>query len=131
MTYKEFVANLAGMTVTGVKRKYDAPPQQVNAVDCPLMYPRLPEATTPISTFGSLTGLDSARCQLVVAINPMQQSTSPVNFDQALTIIDNLRSALATNAEDFGLDRWQIVANADFIGESVYWMVVATVEGSW
>jgi hypothetical protein len=130
LTYAEFIADIAGMTVTGVKQKLSAPPTQINTADLPLMFPRLPEGSNETFTFSGEVGLDTVACELAIVVNPAQQATSPINFALAVTLMDALTTQLKAKVVDFTLDRWTIRQDADFIGDTLYWLLIARVEAS-
>lgn len=129
-TYKAFVDGVADMTVTGVTRKLDAPPDQLNTADMPVMYPRLPSSESGVVSFGSATGLRRAQMELAIVIDPNMQATTAETFATALTLMDNLTTALESNAGTLQLDEWQLEIGTEVIGESEYWLVLATVLGS-
>jgi len=130
MSLALFASNLAGMTVTGVVRKYNAPPEQINHADLPCSYPRLPEAERETVTFTALTGLRGMAIELVVVVEAVSQNLSDVNFVAAVALLDALETALAANAMAYEVDRWSTRVEADVIGDTPYWLLVCRVEGS-
>lgn len=130
MTYSSLVAGLAAMTVTGVTRKYTSPPSQISSADIPSMYPRLPEGNQEIVTFSYQPGMIAASCELVIVIKANMQGTAAANFGECLTLLDALNSALNSNAAALRLDRWTLRQDSEFVGDSVYWSIVARVEAS-
>ncbi len=127
LTVATFAANLLAMSVTGITRTYSNPPQQLNAVDLPVLYPRVPESSNGAITFGSQAGLDTVRIELVAVVQPYFVDTNAANFTTAKTVIDNLVAALKAEAiANNQIDSWEIRNETT----EEYWAVVATVEGS-
>ena len=75
-------------------------------------------------------GLPSLTCDLLIAVEAMAQNTQPANYAKALTVIDALQTALTAEALDGVVDSWQMRLDAEAIGETAYWVIVATVTGS-
>jgi len=130
MTYTEYVATLAGLTVTGVVKAYSAPPTQLSTAQLPAQWARLPSGETTISTMTGAAGLPSLTCDLVIAVEVIGQNTQPANYAKALAIIDALHAALADEALGCVLDSWQMRVDVDQVGDTAYWVIVATVTGS-
>lgn len=128
-TCKAFVDNLADLTVTGVVRKYDAPPDQISSADLPAMYPRLPVAQASIISFTRGTGARTHQCELVVILKANNQSSTTAKHAEALTMIDSMHAAIAAAAQANGYQEWTIAIDEEVYGDSVHWVAVATVEG--
>jgi hypothetical protein len=60
----------------------------------------------------------------------MQQNTQPANYAKALTVIGALQATLTTEALDGVVDSWQMRLDGEQIGDTAYWVIVATVTGS-
>ena len=130
MTYTEYVATLAGLTVTGVVKAYTSPPTQLSTAQLPAQWARLPQGETTIASMGGQMGLPSLTCDLVLAVEVIGQNTQPANYAKALAIIDALHAALADEALGCVVDSWQMRLDAEQIGDTAYWVIVATVTGS-
>jgi hypothetical protein len=130
MTYTEFVSMLAGLTVTGVPRRFNAPPVQLSTAQLPAMWPRLPRGASNVVTLGSALDVAVLTCDLVVAVEAVGQNAQLTNYARALSIIDALQAALTAEAEEGALDSWQFRLDGELIGETPYWVIVATVTGS-
>lgn len=127
LTIATFATNLLAMSVTGIDRTVSNPPQHINATDLPMLYPRVPGSNNGAITFGSQSGLDTVRLELVVIIQPFMLDTNAVNFTTVQTITDNLVTALKAEAiSRHQIDTWEIRSEST----DEYWAVVATVEGS-
>jgi len=131
MTYTQFVEALAAISVTGVQRRFGAPPNQLSSADLPAQWPRLPDGDSEIATFGDEMGLDTLRCDLVVCVEAIGQNTQPVNYARCLQLVDGLQAALTTAARtDNVIDRWTLRLVAEMVGQTPYWLLVASVTGS-
>lgn len=129
--YADFVGALGNMTVTGVTKKMTSPPRQVSTAQLPLQFPRLPAGTNSVETLSSTTALKRGTCELVILIEAVGQSTLPLNFALALTLLDNLDAALGTLAASGTVDDWAIRQDAEVLADGTqFWALVATVRGS-
>jgi hypothetical protein len=133
MTFVEFVQGVAGLSVTGVKRKHPAPPSSLGAADLPVMYPRIPTQTTEPQTF-SANG-SSATVEIAVVVAPDGLDTKGANFVLACALVDSLNAALsAAQDADEMIDGWSVRQTYETYGGeggTVYMVLVATVKGSW
>ena len=130
-TYTTFVNNVAGMSISGVTRAYTAPPQQLSTADLPASYPRLPIADNQSVTLTHGRGLLAAAVEIVVVMEPYRQGTNVVNFAACVTMIDAIETALATNANTYDVDRWNIIQTIEEYGvDRPFWQLVARIEGS-
>ena len=130
MTYTEYTATLAGLDVTGVVKRYTSPPTQLSTAQLPAQWPRLPQGETTIASMGGQMGLPPLTCDLVIAVEAMGQNTQPANYSKALAVIDALQAALADEALGDVVDTWTMRIDAEAIGDTAYWVIVATVTGS-
>ena len=130
MTYTEYTATLAGLVVTGVVKRYSAPPTQLSTAQLPAQWTRLPQGETTIASMGGQMGLPSLTCDLVIAVEAMGQNTQPANYSKCLAVIDALQATLADEALGGVVDSWQMRLDAEQIGDAAYWVIVATVTGS-
>jgi hypothetical protein len=130
MTYTEYVAILAGLDVTGVVKVYTAPPTQLSTAQLPAQWARLPQGESTVASMGGQMGLPSFTCDLVIAVEAMGQNTQPANYARALAIIDALQATLVDEALNNVADSWTMRLDAEQIGDTAYWVIVATVTGS-
>lgn len=130
MTYAEYVATLTALTVAGVTKRYSAPPAQLSTAQLPAMWARLPSGTVEVVAMDGGAGLPSFTCDLVIAIEAMGQNTQPANYAKALAVIDAMQTTLTTEALNSDLDSWQMRVDVDQVGDTAYWVIVATVTGS-
>ncbi len=130
MTYTEYTAMLAGLPIAGVTKAYSAPPTQLSTAQLPAQWPRLPQGETTIASMGGQMGLPSFVCDLVVAVEAIGQNVQPANYAKAVAMIDAMQTALADEALDLVIDTWALRMDGEQIGDTAYWVIVATVTGS-
>lgn len=130
MTYTEYAAMLAGLNVAGVTKRFTSPPTQLSTAQLPAQWPRLPSGETQIATLTGAAGLPTFACDLVIAVEAYQQNTQPANYAKALAVIDAMQTTLTTEALNSDLDSWQMRVDVDQVGDTAYWVIVATVTGS-
>jgi hypothetical protein len=130
MTYTEYAAMLAGLDVTGVTKAYTAPPTQLSTAQLPAQWPRLPSGETQVASLAGALAAPTFTCDLVIAVEAMQQNTQPANYAKALTVIGALQATLTTEALDGVVDSWQMRLDGEQIGDTAYWVIVATATGS-
>lgn len=130
MTYTDYAAMLAGLQVAGVTKRFTSPPTQLSTAQLPAQWPRLPSGETQIAALTGAAGLPTFACDLVVAVEAMQQNTQPANYAKALAAIDALQTVLTAEALDGVVDSWQMRLDGEQIGDTAYWVIVATVTGS-
>lgn len=129
-TYAGYVADLATLSVTGVSRVYDHPPERINTADLPSLYVRLPAGENQSVTLTALRGLRQATCEVIIAVEPVRQNQNEPNFATCIGLLDALEDALADNALEWGVDQWTMRVEVDFVGDTAYWLIVASVQGS-
>ena len=130
MTYTEYAAMLSGLTIAGVTKAYSAPPTQLSTAQLPAMWPRLPSGERTIATMTGAAGLPSLTCDLVLAVEAIGQNVQPANYAKCLTLIDALQTALTAEALGGVVDSWNLRMDAEQIGDTGYWVLVASVTGS-
>lgn len=133
-TLLAFIDDLEALSVTGVVRRYTSgPPNSLNTGDLPAMWVQPPLSRTEHSqTFlGSVGAGPGMHASLAVALNPVAQNMSGFNFDNTVTMIDNLATALQIKNAVLSQCRmnWKIEMRILPVGEFAYWGVVAEIEG--
>jgi len=130
-TYAAFVSALVGLTVTGVKRKFAAPPTQLNTADLPAMYPRIPQAAEGGLTAEGQGGWPRLTGELVFVIEPIGQSRQPSNFAATVTMIDAINTTLRAATLTKSKHSWTVRREGvNLGGDTDYWALVATVIGN-
>lgn len=130
-SYAAFTTALAALSITGVKRKFTAPPASVDTADLPAIWPGLPSAIEPQMTFATPGGWPAMKCDLVVALEPVVQNTQSANYAATVAMLDTLSGVLRTPANHIGRGpmTWTITANVQInVSGNLYWAVIATVE---
>ena len=132
LTYSAFTTMLAGLNVAGVTKHFSQAPSQLSTAQLPAMWPRLPSGKTEVATLNGETGWDVLTCDLLVAVEAESQGTQPQNWQRSISIVDALQVALKAEAATHEriVDSWVIRLSQDQIGDTVYWVIVATVTGS-
>lgn len=130
-----FVNNLADLSITGVNRKYDGAPANVEAADLPALFPRSVEGTDGQFTQRTYGGWPTLVCELVVLVEKAGLDTVPNNHAEVVDLIDNTNTALraAVDTTKYGKGplswSWELTPD-EVVGETQYWAVVFRVEGS-
>ena len=129
-TYSGFLSGLAGLSVTGVTKRFSEPPAQLSSAQLPAQYVALPDGSTSVATFSGVSGLTECVAQIRIVIEPLGQNTQSANWTKATTLIDAMQAAIATNANTLDIDSWKMAINVEPIGDAAYWVIVAEVTGS-
>jgi hypothetical protein len=132
-TFAAFVAGLTALSPTGVRTKFDAPPNQpLTTGALPAMYPGLPSGTGELGTLTGGVELATVQCDLIVVIQPIAQRSNDRNYAAALAMMDDLNAALEDAVNSLGLDGWNIRVEEIWHDgvETGYWAVIATVRAS-
>ncbi|GIV82783.1 MAG: hypothetical protein KatS3mg051_2137 [Anaerolineae bacterium] len=129
-TYSALMSALGSLSVTGVTRTSASAPRQLNTADLPYMFPRVPAGESEVATLVGGRGLRQATAELVIVVEPVLQNVHSANVSAVAALVDNLDTALADNVNDLGLDGWSLRVEQDLVGDTAYWMLVATLEVS-
>lgn len=129
-SYATFTAGLAALVVDGVQRRYSYIPASLGTADLPAMWVGLPQGNEPAFTFSGVGGWPALTCELVIAVEAVNQNTQAENQALVIEIMDNLSNTL--RGADVGRSKltWTIQGNAPIqVADTVYWAVLATIEG--
>ena len=129
-TYAAFVSGLAGLTISGVTRKYTEPPGTVGDADMPISYPRITSQSNETLTIGQVGGLDRGTADLVVVVERYEVNSNAANFAATMAMVDAINTAMKAAIDTLGIDRWEIRPEDVTIGTSQCWALVVTVEAS-
>ena len=133
-TCVQFCDSLAGLSVSGVERQYDHPPERVNSADLPASFPRLVSASEGGAggtiTVQASSGWATYTVELVVLVEALELNTNSGNWDSALTMVDSVATALRSADISKSSLAWTSTLVNELVGETSYWAVVATVTGS-
>lgn len=130
LTFAFLASTLGGLTVTGVTvQAY--PPQRIPSGNLPIAYPRFPTGEQAAAAFNGQDGLDVLACEFVILVETVGQSNNVTNYADTITYMDRLNAALkAAMSANHVIDGWAVRMDIEFIGETAYWAVVATVRAS-
>ena len=133
-TYAAFTAAVSGASITGVTRQYTYAPDALSTADLPASWIRLPGGGTNLGTLASQcsnTGATRA-VELVVCLEPVNQDTTSANHAAAITMMDNVETALdALGAHGAALGNvileYTLAGQGVIVGGVPFWSVVAAV----
>ena len=128
-TYATFLAELAGLTITGVERMYDYPPASLNTADLPAAWVQLPRGDEQVMTFQAGGGWPAMTADLIVATEPAAQSMQSSNHDAMVAMMDAVSTALRAAKFAKGTHSWSIKSARITVAGIDYWGVVVTVVG--
>jgi len=129
-TFKTFTTYLAQLPVAGVKRLYENPPASLASADLPAKWTGLPRSTEPAMTFTSAGGWPALFCEIIIAIEPVGQSTQSANYEATIEMLDNLSEALRGASVGRAKITWEMNANVQVqVADQAYWAVMAVIEG--
>jgi hypothetical protein len=119
----------AALSVSGVKRHYDEPPQAISTADLPALYIQAPGGSMPGWTVSCRASNKTRSITVVILVEPVGQGTNKQTFAASPALADALETALdaltVTNFIEYDLT---IGAGVEIAG-IVYWAIVATVRG--
>lgn len=126
-TFVQLVDAVQALSVTGVTRHYDYPPESISTADLPALWP-MPGAGGLPSIQSSCIGIDKTRTiPIFIAIEPVAQGTNSQNYEALPPIMDALETALdgmtVADFVEYELDSGTVFA----VAEIQYWGVTATV----
>ncbi len=129
-TYASFVSAVAGLTITGVARKFTFPPPSTG--DIPCSFPMIPAGGDDPIIFNQGGNLGhSMRMDFVVAYEATAQSTPDSNFNGCITMMDAATTALrAMTRPTQGAFSWTMRQGIVTIGNVEYWAVIISLEGA-
>lgn len=117
------------LTVTGVVRYYDAPPESADMSDGPIAYPWLFTFDNGDFQFSCSQLNEVFTMTYEVVTNAVAQSDLETNYDEVITMADNLRTALdAMTIKNF-ISYTLSIINRPIAG-TTYWAIRADVTGS-
>ena len=132
-TYTNFMAALGALSVSGVTTKFNYIPGQVDTASLPLLFVRLPENNEGPLTADGEGGWPRLTAEVVIDVEPYAQNRHQQNYAATVTLIDALATALRAVAPGVVAKSklsWETRARQDYIGETLYWLIVARVTGN-
>jgi len=132
-TITAFTTALAGLTITGVTRKYTEPPASVNTADFPISYPKRIEIVGEPLTFDYHGGWPTLRGDLIIIVNSTAQNTQEANYTLVQTLMDaadtTLRAAVGVIGKGpltYSIRGGDTIVN---LAGTDYWAIIISVEG--
>jgi len=129
-TMAAFSAAVTALSITGIKHAYAYPPATINAADCPLSFPNIPELGEEVMALDGSTGLAAGRLELIVLVRDASISMNQTVYADTLALIDAINTTLTANTITLGLDRWTIRQEENQAGVGTFWALVVTLEAS-
>jgi len=130
ITFREFVDTLEAVTVTGVERHFtQGPPTDLSTAMLPAKWIMNLQDTEGPVVFGEQGGMQSSiSADIYIAVGPTVQNTQGANFDNAVDLMDNLKTAL--RAEGLCSYKSKLTFNTRLTVMAVagidYWMIICT-----
>ncbi len=127
-TYRAVSDALAGMDVKGVRRRFNYPPESLNASDLPALWVQSPSGSGSAVVFerGGETW-PSATVQVVLAVTPVAAASNQDNYLATVDAVDALvRELVKFRAR--GPASWQVRQTIVTVAGTDYWAAVADVE---
>lgn len=131
-TLAALVSTINGLSIAGVKTKFDYRPRRISAAQLPMQFCRIPTRKRETSTLGYAQGLKMATVEIVFLVEFLQLNTQAVNDALAVTLIDAIGDVLEANAAALGMDGYEITSDEDTIddGTTLVQALIVTVEVS-
>lgn len=129
-TATSFYQALAGLSVTGVKRRFAAPPRQITTADLPAQWVNLPGAANNLDSNLQSTCFDLAKTHtatLIVATEAAGQNNNPANTTLLLSVMDAVEDALDDYRRSAGMVDYIITPAAIALSDTNYWGVTVNV----
>lgn len=129
-TVTAFYNAMSGLVVTGVKRRFSAPPRQVTTADLPAQWVNLPGAANNLDSTLAAACYDLAKSRtatLVIATEAAGQNNNPANTTALLTMMDALETALDAYRRTEGMVDYSITPAAIVLSDTNYWGVTCSV----
>ena len=131
ITFRDFVDTLEAVTVTGVERHFTrGPPAKLEDAMLPAKWIMNLRDTEEPLVFGEQGGNQTAMsADIYIAVGPTVQNTQGANFDNAVDLMDNLKTAL--RAEGLCSYKSKLTFNTRLTVVAVagidYWTIICTV----
>lgn len=133
-TFTAFHNALAAIEIPSVRAasRRTSPPAALNTSDLPASWVNFPRAEEGPVTFQTPGLWPTFRMDLVVAFEPVGQSTLPKNWTDLLALVDECVTtfrALTKNQLGQGPVEWVVRPAVVDVGQTPYWAVVVEVTG--
>jgi hypothetical protein len=135
-THAQFITSVVTtLDVEGVIRQFTGVPPSLNTADLPASYLESVQIDQEPLTFKFHGGDTTFRCTFTIATEPYGLGTVSVNFDQIVTLSDNLDTALraAVGTIGQGTLKWDIRGGAGagsiVVAGNEYWGIRCFITG--
>ena len=135
-TFASFVTSISGLSITGIERTYTSTPESIGTADLPAQFVRLPSADAGYAPADCDETEVVRTIELVVCIEPVGLGTASQNFDDTVTMLDYMQTAISTwiflPAQDNIAVTYSLATSNDapiVVGDTTYWGVIATIIG--
>ena len=124
-----FLAAVQGMTVTGVTRHYDNPPQQLTTADLPAAFPLWPAANMPDMITSCINDGKTRTVGFVICVEAGGQGTNKLNYARYAALMDNIETALATAfSTTVNFYTYEMATVPDYpVADMTYWAIITTI----
>ena len=124
-----FVAAIQAMTVAGVNKHFDYPPQSIVAADLPVAFPLMPSGILGERVMSCIDGNKTRAIGYVICVEAVGLDVQSLNYGKLAELMDNLETALdALTIANF-ID-YEISATAGYaVAGNTYWAIVAEIRG--
>jgi len=131
-TFQQWVDSFrsSNLTVTGITRHYDNPPNSLNTADLPAAWPSIFSGGYGDYEWSCNELNETFTMSFVVACEAVNQNNIPENYEQMVDIADNLRTALNTIDVTTFIRPLQIQAATVTVAGTAYYGLVCTIEGA-
>jgi len=129
-TYTQFVDAVQALSVTGVSRKYEEPPQKFNTADLPCSFVWFPSGDNAPLMFEGGRQFRQRSLDLIV-VYASTALTADAPFTATITMMDNVETALSSLSVGQSKPNWSI--RSQLYLESAdrrFWAVIATINGT-
>lgn len=130
LTNANFLAAIQGITVTGVTRHFDDPPEALSTADLPAAFPLWPGADFLDMVTSCVDTGKTRSIGFVVCVEASGQGTYALNYARYATLMDNLETALETAfpATTVNFYTFEMTTVPNYaVADQTYWAIVATI----
>ena len=125
----DFLSLIQAMTISGVERHYDYPPESIDIADGECAFPLLPSAEQGELVSTCIDQSKARAIDYVIIVDAAGQGTNAQNYAKLAALMDALEDALDALAVNFV--QYSITTTGNYtIGGADYWAIVASITAS-
>jgi len=135
-TFTSLVASISGLTITGVNTTFDYTPESLGNADLPASFVRLPVGEVGFAPADCIDSQKTRTIELVVCVKPVGLETAEQNFEDTVTMLDSVDTAVGTwaylpaqNGVAITYSLSTSGTSPEIVGDTAYYAVVATITG--